>query len=458
MKSFAFTLAAQQPLAVSWAHEIAFYQTSQEYVTGTALRGALATAWLADHGSGSPYFEDIFEGRVCFEGAAPHDYRIVPLSVRMCKYKPTSDCETWHVDDAEKTKQADGQNLSECKFCGGATEYSKGGMAGPYEDRDNQLRGQRVRTAIDPDTGSSKKGALYTQQALNGGLFFNGRITRLDTLSDDARDVFSSWFTTLKGKSIRLGRGRSVMGEAKVTDIREQDEETPNVSPGLHILRCRTPLILLDDAGRATTQISFELVRHGVKTPVVREWTRPVLVGGWHGVSGLPKPTDYALVAGTTYVIDVHTDEVEAWLKILAYGLGYRRREGFGALDFDPEPWSPPPKREQPTSGAVEDPVREAVNQIFVALRAEQGTDANQPEGINQIRDLLKLLSSTSQGARDAITELDKTAFWMKRSRKVREARDELIRVIHQGSARDNVQKALNYLSRNFRTDKSGGE
>ena len=453
MTSLFFTLRAQQDLAVSWTSEIAFYQRSEEYITGTALRGALAAAWLADHGPDLRYFADIFEGPVFFEGANPQGFKIVPLSVRRCKYKPLPACQQCYKDDAEPAKQ--GQKADTCA-CGGSMEYSKGEMAGPYSGSSEELRDERVRTAIDPITGSSKEQALFSQQALNSGLIFEGRITQLDKLGDEARQTFITWLDNLR--SIRLGRGKSVMGEAFFTVSPSDENAKPVLQPGRHILRCRTPLILLDDMGRNTTQIDVEFKRRGLhETEVVPgcEWVRPVTIGGWHTVSGLPKPSDHALVAGSTYVIDVPADEVTQLQKVLVDGLGYRRREGFGAVDLDPAPWAPPPVQESPSSTHVRSDFRVAVDKVFRTLQAEQGVTGIQAAWVNQVRDLLQALTRGTQISNGAIAETKERPFWTERTRSVIDAREEMIRTI---PTEDYARKALNYLYNEYGIDEQGGE
>lgn len=62
-------------------------------------------------------------------------------------------------------------------------------------------------------------------------------------------------------------------------------------------------------------------------------WTRWCEIEGWHAASGLPKPVERAVQPGSTYLIRCaeRADE-QARKRLMARGIGLRRREGFGAL------------------------------------------------------------------------------------------------------------------------------
>ena len=454
MTSISFALKAEQSMAVSWVKEIAFYQTSEEYVTGSALRGALAAAWLADHGK-SPLFAEIFEGPVSFLPAMPRTFRIAPLSMRRCKYRVTDDCDQWFDDHAQASVD-DRPPKNTCDRCNGPTEYSKGRMEGPYDDVSTDLRSRRVRTAISPETGSSRQRALFAQQALSSDLAFEGRICHLEKLSDQARQEFTTWVAGMQesGRGLRLGRGKSVMGKATITDVKKSDDKPIAVSPGWHVLRCISPMILLDDAGRATTDITYELRRRGLANPtVVREWLRPTMIGGWHTISGLPKPVDHALIAGSTYLIDVCEEDADAWSKVVVDGLGHRRREGFGVVELDPDVWEQPPKRSKPPLSQAEiayKDMKEAIDKLLGALTAEEEGTISRASCVSQIHDLLRVLDQRSPNIEESLKELNERPFWRHCTRKAIEAREALLEQVmcdKVPARRSKARQMLNYLA-----------
>ena len=73
---------------------------------------------------------------------------------------------------------------------------------------------------------------------------------------------------------------------------------------------------------------------------IERRWVRTEVVGGWHAASGLPKPADAALVAGSVFVLRPSGAVDAATLAgLVSNGLGLRRVEGFGVVDVNPAPW-----------------------------------------------------------------------------------------------------------------------
>jgi CRISPR-associated protein Csx10 len=466
MRSISFNLRAEQSLAVSWAREIAFYQKSEDFVTGSALRGAVASAWLADRDADPAFFEEIFEGLVRFETAIPQGFTVVPLSVFLCKYRTQPTCQSWYEDRA--VHLTEGLSIHSSCHCGDQVERSKGHIVATSSEANDALLGQRTRTAVNPVTGSSRDRALFAQEALRSGLTFSGRITCIDKLSPSAEKALTDW---IKGpqnssRSIRLGRGKSVMGKAVFENVQLVNDNIKTVSPGRHIVRCKTPLIVLDDAGRPTTDITYEFLRRGLeRTAIVHSWVRPTLIGGWHTVSGLPKPADYALVAGTTYVVDVPAEDTNAWNQVQVTGLGHRRREGFGVVEVDPDLWEYPKSSEQSapdrqvvttSKGSPFTEIKNAIEGLLVSLRVESGENENSVPQINQIRDLLSVLARDPRGVKEGLEQIKDRPFWQKRGTKVIDARDEIIKQL-QGPRREAL-KARNYFEARYMVDLTSGE
>ena len=75
----------------------------------------------------------------------------------------------------------------------------------------------------------------------------------------------------------------------------------------------------------------------GCEAWVERRWTRWQEAGGWHVASGLPKPAELAVAAGSAFIIRTERTVATADLHRLAHrGVGLRRHEGFGDLAGPP--------------------------------------------------------------------------------------------------------------------------
>jgi CRISPR-associated protein (Cas_Cmr3) len=105
------------------------------------------------------------------------------------------------------------------------------------------------------------------------------------------------------------------------------------------VIRLRSPGVLVDDLGRPSRDPNpAELAGlFGSPARVERHWARWQSIGGWHVASRLPKPTELAVAAGSTYGVATERPLEEAALVELSRrGLGLRRHEGFGDLGGAP--------------------------------------------------------------------------------------------------------------------------
>ena len=109
---------------------------------------------------------------------------------------------------------------------------------------------------------------------------------------------------------------------------------------GMLVLRLRSPGIFTDPQGRPSRDPDPSELTEVLGTParVVRRWTRWQQAGGWHIASGLPKPSELAVAAGSTYLISAERTVADPVLAQLGQrSLGLRRHEGFGDLAPPPE-------------------------------------------------------------------------------------------------------------------------
>jgi CRISPR-associated protein Csx10 len=106
------------------------------------------------------------------------------------------------------------------------------------------------------------------------------------------------------------------------------------------VLRLLSPGLFVDAAGRPVADPDpdeLHAVLGVAEVQVERHWVRWVQVGGWHVASGLPKPVEHAVSAGSVYLIRCTPAPAEAGLRRLAdQGVGLRRAEGFGVLGGTP--------------------------------------------------------------------------------------------------------------------------
>lgn len=320
---------ARQGLAIGGPAEVGFDKITLPYVPGSAVRGALATAWIREHGIPSTdnprreKFIGLFERDIRYGPLFQDGTTVVPLSATWCKYPATPVCEAWSIDAA-----VDG-DAATCPHCGNGTETGKGEVTG--------VRVRRVlRTELDDD-GRAMDGHLYARHELESGLTYRGHLAGTHPWLEQTREIW-------------LGGRTSTRGLATVEVAPDPGGSTPPVvaaSPradGALLIRLTSPAIIVDDAGRPSLDPVPEILRilrmPGSAIDSRQCWTRPTRVGGWHAASGLPKPVELAMELGSVAVISFREPPAPDGLQRLASeGIGLRRIEGFGTIQVNPQPW-----------------------------------------------------------------------------------------------------------------------
>lgn len=347
------TVRAEQPLHLGSRLDTGWLTDTHRFVPGSVLRGALAALWLAEHRPPKPdttadtEFQRLFEGAVRFGPLYPDDNALRPLSVFGCKYADDDDCRAFAHDAA-----FDGPAPAECPACGSPVEASKGHVDGvPVV--------QHTRVELD-ERGRARNGQLYTRRALPAATQFTGLI-------DGDPDGDLAWL--LQGeRPVRFGGRRSTSGLATLS----AGAEAPPTSftgfrPDQHrlVIRLLAPGIFVDPWGRPSwlpdlRELSVTL---GVPAAFDAAFARPAVVSGWHAVSNLPKPRDFAVAPGSVFVLRFDTDLPDhAGLQRLWHsGLGLRRAEGNGWISL--QRWQAPPAPD-----TAPKPAPDAVQALFLQI------------------------------------------------------------------------------------------
>jgi CRISPR-associated protein Csx10 len=325
-------VTARQGLAIGGPAEVGYDKTTLPYVPGSALRGALATVWIRDHGpptAGNPHraeFIELFERSIRYGPLLQEGTAVVPLSAVACKYPRTPECVAWSIDAAIDADE------HVCPHCGHGVETGKGQITG--------LRTRRVlRTELD-QTGRPLAEHLFARHELQRGLTYQGQ------LSDH-----HPWLAT--DRTVWLGGKTSTNGRATVRvagTVTAPAVPASRRADGALVIRFTSPALIVDDAGRPTLDPVTEILRVLKLPPAAagesRAWIRADLVSGWHAASGLPKPAEIAIAMGSVIVLWLtEQPNQDALSRLVTDGIGLRRVEGFGMLELNPPPWrKQPPK------------------------------------------------------------------------------------------------------------------
>lgn len=243
------------------------------HIPGTVLRGALARAWLIEHGRtepGSPQrdkFCALFERGVRFGPLFAPGSMVVPLSVRRCKYRSIPECaQVWH-DEAEQTTPP-----AACEHCGGPLEPGRGEVE--FVVTGSPVR-RRTRVALDKQE-TAREGMLYDRDEIPADpqRSFTGRITGGGDWLHQPHELF-------------IGSKLSTRGAADYLPSPGQDRPVPDKPERRLVLRLLSPAILVDECGRPTLEPNPAALQQalGCGVRIERRWTRRERLHGWHAAS-----------------------------------------------------------------------------------------------------------------------------------------------------------------------------
>jgi len=246
-----------------------------------------------------------------------------PVSAVRCKYAGTPECcdPRWH-------DRAGTEFVGDKCTCGGARQSGKGWSTEKLRGvlANGTLKRSTTRTAL--QRGAPEKDKLFTRSALVTDITLRGTLV----LSGDRADLSRAIDWLMTDRELSIGGQRSTLGRCRWTC---SETSPPKLPTGEVVLRLRSPAILVDEFGAATTDlagaVSDEVARSKGRGRAERHWVRPVTVAGWNGMAGLPKSEEYAVDAGSTVII---TDLDEVGAMALSRGLGLRQVEGYGSVEL----------------------------------------------------------------------------------------------------------------------------
>lgn len=349
-------------------------QVSLPYIPGTALRGALAYQYGVPESDASQYmdFLNLFcRNKIRFTNLypAPEGVRClpIPLSARTKKINPGFRNEIepgMPACEGVKDFLLHGIGIAEDEV--GIEEISGFYLPGTYIRRFPNYE-LVTQNRIDPATGTTKEGSLYTRRKLASCNLFMGYIIFSDDPDGSLLQDFCNGLGVSSGDSFVISVGQK-RGRLRLSNLGVDDFPPPydvqNRMDSLSIigkssillsLTLQSDTILLDDFLRYLSWIpaSFlqeTLIRADAPKEIIleekRSFTRLCPIFGWNTAHGLPRETDWAIEKGSSFLYELRKssggtfseDDVKALTKAIekteASGLGLRCGEGFGEAIF----------------------------------------------------------------------------------------------------------------------------
>jgi CRISPR-associated protein Csx10 len=356
---------------------------SAPYISGSTLRGALASIWLKSRDTDNDFLNLFCRGDITFYGLFPvptgidggdfyaksydnpsdyFPYRM-PLSVFSCKYNPgAGNGGHGYVDASREEFEKDA-----CPDCGAPLKQVKAPdfyyWKGTPKKRATAIEQKKelyLYHGAERKVKRAKDAALYGYTSISDKEGFIGWLYgKNDHLSHFLSLLFPEKTTKRDelGRPIfrlYMGRGKKRRGYLEVT-MDDPQEGAGFIPPfqwnGNRVVAVlQTPAILYDKwfgarTGIESTDIFGDLAAD--KNICINDggvFSRMILIEGWSGIHRLPRKPDQAIAPGSTFVFTIMSDLDEEKKKhiekrlneVQECGIGERRNEGYGRVLFNP--------------------------------------------------------------------------------------------------------------------------
>lgn len=370
MKRVIVRLRAQSPVAVGeWMTSRSNVRESLSYIPGGVLRGALAQAVQerlgGQHasrralGGGNSALQDAFQ--TCFSKNGAQFGFLMPFTTQDWMPAPaTSLFNKQHDHYLYDTLFAllRGEDYPmECPVTGDRLERGRGWLTrhnGTWAKGKLPPMRAFVRVGLNRQLETAEAGILYTLEAIeptdadNQPVVSQGVLAFPDEACEQAFQTIISALRWGDGTvSLRIGSARTRGFGAVVLEMATEPLRPPTIdlasfaqhagSP-VFALVARTPAIVYDACGAPAQTLTPELLREYLPASVqlLPEATRVerMLVSGWSGAWGLPKPVQQAFAPGSVFTYQYAPADqaaLQAGLQQLAlHGIGERTAEGYG--------------------------------------------------------------------------------------------------------------------------------
>ena len=373
---FTLTIQLRAPLALHRTRAGVQYVGTLDYIPGTALRGALAEVYLAQHGIPDDTFRILFlSNQVRYGDLWPtvegKKTILIPCTAQVCKRYGFQHGDSFRDALLDTLSGRSAITLCNCvsdeqQVCGESLDRTEGYLCNldPVETLSPRVR-LRVSTAIERSTGTVAREMLFTQHTLIGQrktkdkpepVLFQGIVRLADPSLKDPLEALTE-------APLFLGSGRSRgLGEVEV----KAWKEAPAPEPLLERWRRFNEAAQRAGGNPGTRYFSLTLLSHlalrdellrpvldGVTPrhfglPDTVTWVQykdsdraalflnAVTVAGWNAALGLPKPDTVALARGSVLLAQCPADQEQAVLeqlmRIESEGIGERCNEGFGRV------------------------------------------------------------------------------------------------------------------------------
>ena len=373
MKQVVVKLTAQSPIAVGeWMTSRSNVRESLGYIPGGVLRGALAQAvceHLGGHassrralGNDDPALKQAFDA--CFGKDGARFGFLMPFGTLEWIPAPATALfnkqrDEYLYDTLFALLRGEDYPM-ECPNTGDRLERGRGWL----EHKGDQWRKAKmpqprafVRVGLNRKLEAAEEGILYTLEAIDptdadgNPVEFRGVVSFPDAASESAFRTILDALRWRDGRvQVRIGSARTRGFGAVALETVDAPAPAPQVDleafaqragKPIFTLLARTPVLVHEPCGAPAQSLTPDLLREYLpdlpdSVQLLPEATRVerMLVSGWSGAWGMPKPVQQAFAPGSVFTYEYAPSDAAAlqnWLQQLAlHGVGERVAEGYG--------------------------------------------------------------------------------------------------------------------------------
>jgi CRISPR-associated protein Csx10 len=343
MKAVTFAINLLEPLLATGIEGDPNAGVSQNYISGSVLRGAVIGLYLRDKNKKQMDLTDD-ERRLFFDGTVRflNSYQLVITENGEVRSLPTP--LAW-----QEEKDADNRNFR--NFCVADRVGNYKNLGNPFfafESGDfstsNTILAVRpkrrlsvhINRSITGNTSGENDSQVFRYESIAEGTKFCGAF-----LSED-EDLLKRIESLIRDKKLNLGGSRTAgYGKAVFLDVKlNNDWNEPQVTRSLSIalgeifsITLLSNAIVRDKNGQLQADLTAEQLGINALLNEEKTFKRSELVGGFNRKWGLPLPQQLSIKAGSVFTFTANeritTDKIIELHKI---GIGERKLDGFGRI------------------------------------------------------------------------------------------------------------------------------
>lgn len=277
-----------------------------------------------------------------------------PQDFLICKLHPKFEEDNEHDIKAFATDKNEPKNCDKCSKMGLETSLVPLNKFVPLYSRRERVdvaKREEMHITIDPETGRTRTGDLFSYAAIESEQYFIGTIdienwvdfVVLSGIDDSQENIL---FELRVGKASSRGYGLTqIWFNEKDTEItflgKPIEERVKNITEPL-TMTLITDAILMDKWERFYSTLNSEMLDQilGVDVEVINTYVKTQNIDGFNTYLGLPKWREHAISAGSSIGFKIknsvrNNELLERLGKLEEEGIGLRKNEGFGKVVFN---------------------------------------------------------------------------------------------------------------------------